>query len=82
MTPPIRSRAAVLVPLRTLALLEAVNIGLIGWVVFAAFGAPCGVPSSAPFQCGERGGPRPDGQTSDAGRSVGQWASGSVGQWV
>ncbi|MFD7069153.1 multidrug transporter [Streptomyces sp. NPDC059913] len=49
MTPATRSRTALLNRLRTLALVEAADAVLIGWVVFAAFGAPASAANTVGF---------------------------------
>ncbi|MFJ4962816.1 hypothetical protein EES43_16445 [Streptomyces sp. ADI96-02] len=49
MTSTTRTRAALLKRLRTLTLLEAANIALIGWAVFAALGAPFSPANAAGY---------------------------------
>ncbi|MCX4865346.1 MULTISPECIES: multidrug transporter [Streptomyces] len=49
MTPATRSRPALLRRLRMLTLLEAANIALIGWAVFAALGAPFSTANAVGF---------------------------------
>ncbi|MEU6834788.1 multidrug transporter [Streptomyces rubiginosohelvolus] len=49
MTPETRSRTALLGRLRTLAVLEVLNIALIGWAVFVALGAPFSTPNTVGF---------------------------------
>ncbi|MGW6578659.1 multidrug transporter [Streptomyces globisporus] len=49
MTPTTRPRTALLGRLRTLAVLEVLNIALIGWAVFVAIGAPFSTANTVGF---------------------------------